>query len=374
MTEPPRPVATAEETALGFVAALRSAGLVVPVGSSVLYLRALAELRGGLDDIYWAGRAVLLTGPEQAGTYDAVFRRWWRGDGSGDDGATEVEIPVTLLTDDAEAPEDGAGEETPTGPVLSVRFSAHEVLKAKDFAAYDDEELAESRRLMADLRLVGARRRSRRLRPTRGGRGRPDLRRTVGAALRTGGEPLDRRTLERRTRPRSIVVLLDVSGSMETYSRSLLRFAHVAVSGRTRVEVFTLGTRLTRLTRELTTRDPDTALAQATASVPDWSGGTRLGEGLRTFNDRWGVRGMARGADVVILSDGWDRGDPSEMAEQMARLSRVANRIVWVNPLKASADYAPLAQGMAAALPFVDEFVEGHSLGALEELARVIDR
>jgi uncharacterized protein len=221
---------------------------------------------------------------------------------------------------------------------------------------------------------VGARRRSRRLRPTRGGRGRPDLRRTVGAALRTGGEPLDRRTLERRTRPRSIVVLLDVSGSMETYSRSLLRFAHVAVSGRTRVEVFTLGTRLTRLTRELTTRDPDTALAQATASVPDWSGGTRLGEGLRTFNDRWGVRGMARGADVVILSDGWDRGDPSEMAEQMARLSRVANRIVWVNPLKASADYAPLAQGMAAALPFVDEFVEGHSLGALEELARVIDR
>jgi uncharacterized protein len=170
------------------------------------------------------------------------------------------------------------------------------------------------------------------------------------------------------------VLLVDVSGSMEPYARALLRFAHAAVSARGTgaVEVFTLGTRITRITRPLSWRDPDTALAEAGAVVEDWSGGTRLGAGLALFNDRWGIRGMARGAVVVILSDGWDRGDPAELAAQMARLARVAQRVVWVNPLKASAGYAPLARGMAAALPYVDEFVEGHSMGALEELARVI--
>jgi uncharacterized protein with von Willebrand factor type A (vWA) domain len=149
---------------------------------------------------------------------------------------------------------------------------------------------------------------------------------------------------------------------------------HAAVVGRGRVEAFALGTRLTRITRELSSRDPDQALRQAAHSVADWAGGTRLGDDLRVFNDTWGVRGMARGAIVVILSDGWDRGDPATMAEQMARLSRVAHRIVWVNPLKATAGYAPLARGMAAALPYVDDFVEGHSLEAIEELARVISR
>ena len=374
MTAAPAPAAP-DEVALGFVAALRAAGVPVPVTAAVSYLRALGELGGGLDEIYWAGRATLLTGPEQTATHDAVFARWWLDDQLRSVGEEEPPAPVALLTDD-----DAGGDAPPPptaddpGPVQALRFSAHEVLRAKDFADYDEAELAEARRLMADLRLLGAARRSRRLRPSRRPRGHPDLRRTVGAALRTGGEPLQRRTLARRTRPRPIVVLLDVSGSMETYSRALLRFAHAAVAGRTRVEVFTLGTRLTRLTRELTTRDPDAALARAADAVPDWSGGTRLGEGLRAFNDAWGVRGMARGATVVILSDGWDRGDPAELSEQMARLSRVAHRVVWVNPLKASPDYAPLAQGMAAALPFVDDFVEGHSLDALEELARVIAR
>ena len=191
-------------------------------------------------------------------------------------------------------------------------------------------------------------------------------------ALRTQGDAVRLRHLEHHQRPRRVVLLCDVSGSMEPYSRALLRFANAAVAGRGRVEAFTLGTRLTRLTRELSSRDPDVALAAAAGAVADWSGGTRLGEGLRRFNDTWGVRGMARGAVVVILSDGWDRGDPDELAEQMARLSRVAYRIVWVNPLKASPDYEPLARGMAAALPYVDEFVEGHSLASLEELADVI--
>jgi uncharacterized protein len=170
------------------------------------------------------------------------------------------------------------------------------------------------------------------------------------------------------------VLLCDVSGSMEPYARALLRFLHGAVVGRGRVEAFALGTRLTRITRELSSRDPDAALAAAGRRVVDWSGGTRLGDGLREFTDRWGQRGMARGAVVVIFSDGWDRGDPGELGEQMARLSRLAYRVVWVNPLKASPGFAPLARGMAAALPHVDEFVEGHSLASLEELAEVIAR
>lgn len=170
-------------------------------------------------------------------------------------------------------------------------------------------------------------------------------------------------------KPRRIVLLLDVSGSMENYARALIRFLHATVAGRARVEAFALGTRLTRLTRELSSRDPDRALAAAADAVSDWSGGTRLGEGLRSFNDEWGCRGLARGAVVVILSDGWDRGEPGQMDEQMGRLHRVAHRVIWVNPLKASPGYQPLARGMAAALPHVDHFLEGHSIDSLEILA-----
>ena len=170
------------------------------------------------------------------------------------------------------------------------------------------------------------------------------------------------------------MLLCDVSGSMEAYARALLRFCQAAVVGRGRVEAFALGTRLTRLTRDLASRNPDEALANAAKRVVDWSGGTRLGDGLRAFNDQWGVRGMARGAIVVILSDGWDRGEPEVLAVQMARLHRVAFRVVWVNPLKAAPGYAPLARGMAAALPYIDEFIEGHSMASLETLAAVIAR
>ncbi len=170
------------------------------------------------------------------------------------------------------------------------------------------------------------------------------------------------------------MLLCDVSGSMEPYARALVRFLHAAVVGRARVEAFVLGTRLTRITRELSTRDPDAALGAAARRVTDWSGGTRLGAMLREFNDQWGVRGMARGSVVVILSDGWDRGAPELLAEQMARLHRVAYRVVWVNPLKASPGFAPLARGMAAALPYVDEFVDGHSVASLEHLAEVVAR
>ena len=173
-------------------------------------------------------------------------------------------------------------------------------------------------------------------------------------------------------RPRRLVLLLDVSGSMEPYARALVRFAHATVVGRMRVEAFAIGTRLTRITRELSSRDPDAARRAASDAVADWSGGTRLGATLRDFNDSWGLRGMARGAIVVVLSDGWDRGEPEVLAEQMERLHRVSYRQIWVNPLKHTPGYAPLAQGMAAALPHTDEFIEGHSFESLERLAAVV--
>jgi uncharacterized protein with von Willebrand factor type A (vWA) domain len=222
------------------------------------------------------------------------------------------------------------------------------------------------------VRLVGAPQRSRRRRPSRRQVGQLDLGRTVHEALSTGGEVVRRRTSVRTTRPRRVVILADISGSMDPYARAVLRFAQAAVAGRRRVEAFTLGTRLTRVTRELDAHDPDVGLARAMAVVEDWSGGTRLGDNLRRFNDEWGVAGLARGAVVVIVSDGWDQGDPEQLGDEMARLARVAFRVVWVNPLKASDGYEPLARGMAAALPHVDRFVEGHSLAALEDLVEVI--
>lgn len=358
--------------AVAFARTLRGAGLDVPVGSVVAFVEALGAV--GLEQreaVYWAGRATLVRRPEDAIAYDRAFAAFWLGEGAPSVGR-DPHHSVTLALDDdrAEAPAEGSEG---AGPLLTVRYSRREVLRHKDFAAYTSGEFDEARRLMADLRLTGALRRSRRLRPShRRGGGRPDLRRTARRALRSGGEPLRRAFVEPADRPRRVVLLCDVSGSMETYTRGLLRFLHAAVVAGGRVEAFAFGTRLTRITRELSSHDPDAALGAAGRAVPDWSGGTRLGAGLRAFNDRWGVRGMARGAIVVILSDGWDRGHPDELATEMARLRRVAHRIVWVNPLKASPGYAPLARGMAAALPYVDELVEGHSLSALEALARVV--
>ncbi|MBO0731252.1 MAG: VWA domain-containing protein [Acidimicrobiaceae bacterium] len=365
-----------ERIVAGFGRALRAAGLDVPTGSVVLFAQALGCV--GLerrDLVYWAGRATLVRRPEDVPTYDRIFDAFWL-DRPGQPAPSAVARSLTLAVDvdddGADAPE-GEPEPTPQD-VLAVRYSAVETLRDRDFAALNEAEWAETQRLLSRLRLTGDPRRSRRRRPSRRRSGHPDLRRTVRRSLRHEGVPIHRAWKQAATRPRRVVLLVDVSGSMEPYARALLRFAHAVVSARGsgRVEAFTLGTRLTRLTRELGQRDPDAALSAAARRVEDWSGGTRLGEGLHEFNDRWGVRGMARGAVVVILSDGWDRGDPEALAEQMARLGRVAHRVVWVNPLKATPGYAPLARGMAAALPYVDEFVEGHSLDALERLAELV--
>jgi uncharacterized protein with von Willebrand factor type A (vWA) domain len=342
------------------VRALRGRGLAAEPGATVTFARALAAV--GVDDperVYWAGRATLVRRPEDIEEYERCFDALF-----GRGGSVAAAAPEAAT---------GAPEPRRAGvPVLQVRYSPAEVLRQRDFATYSPAEHVEARRLMSDLRFVGGLKRSRRSQRSRRERGRPDLRRTVRHSLRTGGEPIRRAFTEPAARPRRLVFLCDVSGSMEPYARALVRFLHTVVVARGRVEVFALGTRMTRITRELSSRDPDAALAAAAHRVVDWSGGTRLGEGLRAFNDEWGIRGMARGATVVVISDGWERGDADLLAEQMARLHRVAHKIVWVNPLKASPGYAPLAAGMAAALPFVDEFLEGHSLASLEDLAAVL--
>jgi uncharacterized protein with von Willebrand factor type A (vWA) domain len=365
----------AERLVVAFAQLLRGAGLDVPL-DAVLSCGAALTLTGvrDRDAAYWAMHATLVRRHEDTPLFDRAFAAFWDAREAPHAEPAPPPAPLTLALD----AEDGAdGEPEPPDaerqPSLEVRFSAVERLRTKDFANYDARELREAQRLMRRLRLAGTPRRSMRL-VAAPRRGRHDLRRTVRTALRSGGEPVRRHWRRPGERLRRLVLVLDVSGSMEPYARALLRFVHAAVSGRQRVEAFTLGTRLTRITHEMATRDPDRALDRAAGQVRDWSGGTRLGECLRRFNDEWGVRGMARGAIVVVLSDGWDRGEPEVLAEQMRRLARVAHRVVWVNPLKVTPGYAPLARGMAAALPWVDDFVEGHSVEAMERLAEVISR
>ncbi|MET0663071.1 MAG: VWA domain-containing protein [Ilumatobacteraceae bacterium] len=365
------------DIAVAFSQVLRGLGLRVPASSTHTYADALGAV--GLearDGVYWAGRATLVRRPEDIEPYDRAFAVFFEGRSGGADRVEPDPIHLTIAVDTDEDADNGDDDDSSSrandDETIELRFSAAEVLRHKDFAAYDDDELAMAQTLMADLRLVGSPRASMRLEPTRRATRHPDIRQTVRASLRAGGEPARREYRTPSTRLRRLVLVLDVSGSMEPYARALLRFVHAAVAGRQKVEAFALGTRLTRVTRELTSRDPDVALQAAGTRVSDWSGGTRLGAGLRTFNDEWGVRGLARNSIVVIMSDGWDRGDPDLLAEQMQRLQRVTHRLIWVNPLKVTPGYAPLARGMAAALPYVDRFVEGHSLDALDQLARVI--
>jgi len=370
-------VTSAEAIAVAFARVLRGAGVPTPVSSVVAFTEALGAVgMTGRDRVYWAGRATLVHRPADVEPYDRTFRAFFDQVAPLGDAAAAPPDEVVLALDAGDDDHDaGDGSDaTDDADVIELRFSIAEVLRHRDFADYDDAELAEARRWMGRLRVTGSPRRSLRLAPSHRRTARPDLRRTVRAAVRTGGDPLRRYHRRPATKHRRLILVLDVSGSMEPYARALLRFVQAAVAGRRRVEAFALGTRLTRMTRELGGHDPDLALSRAAANVLDWSGGTRIGDGLATFNDEWGVRGMARGADVVILSDGWDRGDPDFLAEQMQRLGRVAHRVIWVNPLKVTPGYAPLARGMAAALPHIDEFVEGHSLDALERLTEVLNR
>lgn len=360
----------------GFVRFLRRGGLDLSISRSIRFRQALGVVGLGSGiDVYWAGRATLIAQPGEIAMYDAMFGAFFHHNTSGL-GLSFVDtveaLPVSADSDDnGQNGADEAADDQRRDQSTALAFSADEVLSNKDFAEFTNAEIAESQQAMARMRLHPQRQRSRRRISDPGG-DRLDLRRTIRRALRTHGEPIDVATSSRRHRARRLVLLLDVSGSMESYARVLIRFAHAAVAGRGRVEVFALGTRLTRMTRELGSFDVDEAVRAAAAAVVDWSGGTRLGEAVGRFNREWGVRGTARGAIVVILSDGWDRGDPDEMATEMQRLQRTAHQVIWVNPLKAGPGYEPTARGMAAALPYVDSFVEGHSLRSLHALADII--
>ncbi|MES4891892.1 VWA domain-containing protein [Streptomyces sp. NPDC096012] len=357
---------------LGFVRALRAAGLDAGTERLHAFLRAVDVLRPGLRaDVYGAGRATLCGGHDDLEVYERVFSAYFGARGEPPRRAVRAAPTprLRLAVREAVAGPGGPDRSEPQGPPTAALASSAEVLRHRDVAELDAAERAQLRRLLAAFALRGQTRRSARRRPAR--RGDVDPRRTVRELLRRGGEPALLRRYARVRRPRRVVLLVDVSGSMAPYADALLRFAHAAVRGG-RTEVFTIGTRLTRVTRELSHRDPDLAMSALAAAVPDWRGGTRLGELLREFLHRWGQRGMARGAVVVLLSDGWERGDPELLGAQMRRLHALAHQVVWANPRKARPGYAPLAAGMAAALPSVDAFVEGHSLAALERLAAVV--
>ena len=378
MTTQSLTLSPAHKMAVAFARILRGAGIDVPLDSVIVFVGALSKI--GLenrDDVYWAAFATLIRRHEDTTIFDRAFAVFWDQLIAVDMASYEQQTEsVTLLIDSEQEDNDDSNADAleEDENTLALRFSSIETLREKDFAVYTDTELREAEQFMSSLKLAGPPKRSLRLQKTNRKGSRHDIRRTMRAVLQNDGEPIERYWREPSTKLRRLVVLLDISGSMEPYARALLRFMHAAVVGRQRVEAFTLGTRLTRITRELANRDPDRALARTSAQVSDWSGGTRLGECLQNFNDNWGVGSLARGSIFVILSDGWDRGEPQVLAEQMLRLQRVAYRVIWVNPLKVSPGYAPLARGMAAAMPFIDDFVEGHSLEALRELTAVIAR
>ncbi len=362
------------DAAVAFGRVLRGAGLRAGTDRLVEFARAMDELDAShRDDVYWAGRLTLVSRPEDLEVYDRAFELFWEaGGGAKPRPKPKVRFSKPQPESSVMPPKKTVERDEGGEDAVKLRYSPVEVLRRKDFALYSQEEFAELQRLLADLRLSGALRRSRRLEPAP--RGRHDPRRTLRGAMRTGGEAVRHRFRRTRVQPRRVVLLCDVSGSMAPYSRALLRFMHASVAGSpgARLEAFSIGTRLTRLTRELATRDPDRALRQTAGAARDISGGTRLGDAIKEFVDRWGQRGMARGAVVVIFSDGWDRGDVGVLAEQMQRIARLAYRVIWVNPLKSAPGYKPLAAGMAAALPHVDVFLSGHNFDSLEELARAV--
>jgi uncharacterized protein len=360
------------DIAVGFARTLRHAG--VPAGpervqamlGALDYLDVLAA-----DQVYWAGRLTLCSDPEDLPRYDAAFALYFGAWGAGQPRRTSSPPSVLRAAPFELAPATEGGQQEDASPTFSVQASRHEVLRHKDVSALDRQEREQLQRLFALLSPRVAGRRTLRYEPA--GRGRVDLDATVRRMLRQGGEASRLSHRRHRHRPRRLVLLIDVSGSMAPYSDSLLRFAHAATRCRPAgTDTFTVGTRLTRVTRELRLRDPDAALAAAGRAVPDWSGGTRLGEVIKAFLDLWGQRGVARGAVVVLCSDGWERGDPSELGQQLARLARLAHRVVWVNPHKGRDGFAPATGGMLAALPHIDNLVAGHSFAALEQLAKVI--
>jgi len=359
---------------------LREGGVECGPGRLQDAVRALEAVGiGSRSDVYWGLRCTLISRHEDLEVFDAAFAAFWDG------------APSRTLGDERQsAPAGEPGEQAGAGGELGAELSAGEAdpgegeaergtassaverLRRLDFAEYGPMELRRARRLVGRVARAAPKRRSRRLERAHDGRT-LDVRRTLMSAMRTGGHPLERSWRRRRVVPRKLVFLVDVSGSMEPYARGTIMFLQAAVGPGRKVEAFTFGTRLTRVTPQLEGHDPDRALRAAAETVPDWAGGTRIGENLSVFNDRWGRRGLVRGAAVVIVSDGWERGDSQLLAVEMRRLRRGAHVVVWVNPLAAEPGFEPLAQGMAAALPHIDVLLPGHNLASLEALAEVLE-
>jgi uncharacterized protein with von Willebrand factor type A (vWA) domain len=362
-------------TLVSFSGELRSAGLAVGSGDVVTYCAATARLDAtDLLDLYWAGRATLVTRRDQIPVYDRVFRRFFL------DGADDLPEPLRLtlrsaaetasvLQVPATEPGTDNGDERPAQ--LGYVGSDAEVLRNKAFAACTPEELTSVRKIIARIRLAPPRRRTRRTTAAR--RGRPDPRRTARAAMRAFGDPSTLHRRRRKWRLRPLILIVDVSGSMSDYSRNLLQFAWSAARASGRVEAFCFGTRLTRITRALERRRVDDAMDRAARTVFDWEGGTRIGDSLATFVRDWGRRGVCRGGIVVICSDGLDRGDPQVLETALERLGRLCHRLVWMNPHKGTnRDFTPTSLGMMVAAPHIDVLVSGHSLQSLEEFAELL--
>lgn len=390
---------------LSFGRDLRAAGVNVGSGQILTLMEAVGEIDcRRRDDFYFAARASLVNSPEQIPVFDLAFNRFWRKlthalPPQEEDGAeqeltlpappnaapemtreqkrqgtgqaeTSRERAIVAIEDTGEDQAEG-GEEMEAPPEDVLVFSAREVLRKKDFAQFTPEEIAEARRIIASMTWrLGTRKTRRREKAPHGEF--IDYRRTLRESLKHGGVPIELRRRRRKERMRPLVLICDISGSMDRYSRLLLHFVHALEHGLESVEVFVFSTRLTRITRELRKRDVDSAIEQVVKSVDDWSGGTRIGEAIKTFNYKWSRRVLRSGATVILISDGWDRGDPRLLSTEMARLQRSCRRLIWLNPLLGAPGYQPLTQGIRAALPFVDAFLPIHNLQSMEALASLL--
>jgi uncharacterized protein with von Willebrand factor type A (vWA) domain len=357
---------------------LRRAGIDVHPGRMIDVVEALGHVNlAARDEVYHTCRALLVHRPEQLRVFDIAFEKFWR---------QQLGRPASAARRTDPAPDSADGRDLRTGQQLVAdigtaadtatetsfdsavkTWSDRGGIRDKDFAALSAAEIAEAQLALSRLIWNPGERRTRRW--VRGRGPRIDLRRALSESLRTGGDIVTLRRRTRRIRPRRLVLLCDVSGSMERYSRMLLHFAHAVTKRHQRVEAFLFSTELTRITRELRLPKPDDALSAVARSVRSWSGGTRIGAAIKQFHQRWSRRALVGGPVVLIISDGWDCGEPAELRDQIARLQRSSHRLIWLNPLIGTADYAPLTRGLQAALPFVDDFLPARTLINLTDLA-----
>lgn len=385
---------------------LRDAGMKIGSGQIINLVEAVSTIDcRRRDDFYSAAKSTLVTSPEQIPVFDHAFSRFWRrllkpempndelfdrhefdmppapSDESeqaqaskkqaADKNSTVKKERAVVAVEDTDDQNAEDQQDLDALPEDVIVFSAREVLKKKDFAQFTPDEIAEARRIIAGMNWRLGTRQTRRKEKANNGDF-IDYRRTLRHSMKHGGVPIELRRRRNKVKMRPLVLICDISGSMDRYSRLLLQFVHAMEQGLENVEVFVFSTRLTRITRELRKKNVDAAIEQVVNSVHDWSGGTRIGESIKAFNYEWSRRVLRSGATVVMISDGWDRGDPQLLATEMARLQRSCRRLIWLNPLLGAPGYQPLTQGIRAALPFVDAFLPIHNLKSLEALAELL--